>query len=212
MKHLIITFLLIALSINTLSAQSLTTAQIKTFVEGNIKTFPESTLQDLYKSFFQSVYGPEHLVTDSAKVLGYIDHELQQEFNNSYPEVQYLGVDSTFVRVNLSVIKNGKVSKQLLAGCFMRSSQYKSGTDIESFRAQWRQVTGYIAANGIRLNNFANDSLYIENILAQGRYVWVHSPQYKAAYKPHYRIVSTQIYNAELLPLIKPTTSRRTRK
>ncbi len=212
MKRIFITFLLIALSITTLTAQSLTNAQIKTFVESNLKAFPESTLQDLYKSFFQSVFGPEHLVTDSAKVLGYINHELQQEFNTSYPEAQYLGVDSTFVRVNLSVIKNGTVPKQVLAGCFMRSSQYKSGIGIESFRAQWRQVASHIAANGIRLNNFRNDSLYIENMLSQGRYVWVHSPQYKAVYKPHYRIVSTAIYNAELLPLINPKTGRRTKK
>ncbi len=79
MKRLVLIFTALLLSINTLSAQSLATSQIKAFVESNLRNFPKSTLQDLYKSFFQSVYGPEHLVTDSAKVIAYIEQEIQQD-------------------------------------------------------------------------------------------------------------------------------------
>ena len=60
----------------------------------------------------------------------------------------------------------------------------------------------YITENGILLDNFSQDSLYIENLLAKGKYVWVHSPQYKAAYKPHYRVVSREIFEKEIQPLL----------
>ena len=202
MKRLVLIFAALLLSINTLSAQSLATSQIKAFVESNLRNFPKSTLQDLYKSFFQSVYGPEHLVTDSAKVIAYIEQELQQDFNNDYPVVQNVGVNGRYVRLNLSVVKNGRVPASLLARCFIRSSQTKGDMPIEEFRSQWRQVVDYIISSGIQLENFSQDSLYIENILAKGQYVWVHSPQYKAAYKPHYRILSDEIFADEILPLI----------
>ena len=148
------------------------------------------------------MYGPEHLVTDSAKVIAYIEQELQQDFNDDYPVVQNVGVNGRYVRLNLSVVKNGRVPANLLAQCFIRSSQTKGDTPIEKFRSQWRQVVDYIIGSGIQLENFRQDSLYIESILAKGQYVWVHSPQYKAAYKPHYRILANEIFADEILPLI----------
>lgn len=204
MKRLALIFAALLLSINTLSAQSLDYVKIKAFVDMNIGAFPKSTLQDIYKSFYQAVYGPEHLVTDSAKVIAYIEEELKQDFDNKFPTVQYLGISDKFVRVNLDIIgaEETRISTEMLADCFMRSSQTKGDTPIEEFRSHWRQVVDYIIGGGIQLENFRQDSLYIESILAKGQYVWVHSPQYKAAYKPHYRVVSREIFEKEIQPLL----------
>ena len=173
MKRLALIFATLLLSINTLSAQSLDYVKIKAFVDMNIGAFPKSTLQDIYKNFYQAVYGPEHLVTDSAKVIAYIEEELKQDFNNKFPTVQYLGISDKFVRVNLDIIgaEETRISTEMLADCFMRSSQTKGDMPIEEFRSQWRQVVDYIISSGIQLENFSQDSLYIESILAQGQYV-----------------------------------------
>ena len=157
-------------------------------------------MQDLYKSFYQSVFGPEHLVTDSLSVIAYIDKELEMEHYDEAPGVEYLGISKEFVRVPLH--NDGPVPKELIASCFIRSSRYKSDVSIADFREQWREVVQYITENGILLDNFSQDSLYIENLLAKGKYVWVHSPQYKAAYKPHYRVVSKEIFEKEIQPLL----------
>ena len=210
MKRRLFLLLLTLFTYNLLLAQDFSAEQIKTFVDGNLREFPQSTLQDLYKSFFQSVYGPEHLVTDSAKVVAYMDVELRQDFNDEYPLVQFVGITGNFVRVNLSAVKKGYVPKGLLASCFIRSSQYKSDVGIDDFRKQWRKVVRYIADNGIQLDNFSHDSLYVENLLAKGKYVWVHSPQYKAAYKPHYRIVERSIFEKEIKPLLIKISNIRT--
>lgn len=205
MKRLALIFAALLLSINTLSAQSLDYVKIKAFVDMNIGAFPKSTLQDIYKSFYQAVYGPEHLVTDSAKVIAYIEEELKQDFDNKFPTVQYLGISDKFVRVNLDIIgaEETRISTEMLADCFMRSSQTKGDMPIEEFRSQWRLVVDYIISSDIQLDNFSQDSLYIESILAQGQYVWVHSPQYKAEYKPHYRVVTKEIFEQVIFPELR---------
>ncbi len=205
MKRLALIFAALLLSINTLSAQSLDYVKIKAFVDMNIDAFPKSTLQDIYKSFYQAVYGPEHLVTDSAKVIAYIEEELKQDFDNKFPTVQYLGISDKFVRVNLDIIgaEETRISTEMLADCFMRSSQTKGDMPIEEFRSQWRLVVDYIISSDIQLDNFSQDSLYIESILAQGQYVWVHSPQYKAEYKPHYRVVTKEIFEQVIFPELR---------
>lgn len=214
MKRL--TFFLLSLVATTLlSAQSLDSVRIKAFVESNIGAFPKSTLQDIYKSFYQAVYGPEHLVTDSAKVIAYIEEELKQDFDNKFPTVQYLGISDKFVRVNLDIIgaEETRISTEMLADCFMRSSQTKGDMPIEEFRSQWRQVVDYIISSDIQLDNFSQDSLYIESILAKGRYVWVHSPQFKAEYKPHYRVVTKENFEQVIFPelrafsIVRPKTT-----
>lgn len=183
-----------------ISAQNFSNEQIKSFIDENLLWYPKSTLQDLYKSFYQSVYGPEHLVTDSLSVIAYINKELEMEQYDKAPRVEYLGISKEFVRVSLD--KEGLVPKELIASCFIRSSQYKSNISIADFHGQWLEVVRYITENGIQLNNFSQDSLYIENLLSKGKYVWVHSPQYKAAYKPHYRVVSREIFEREIQPLL----------
>ncbi|MBR4197149.1 MAG: hypothetical protein IKQ94_00045 [Bacteroidales bacterium] len=200
MKRLLSILLLWISTPLLLSAQHFSNEQIKSFIDESFVWYPKSTLQDLYKSFYQSVYGPEHLVTDSLSVLAYIDKELEMEQYDEAPGVEYLGISKEFVRVPLH--NDGPVPKELIASCFIRSSRYKSDVSIADFREQWREVVRYITENGIQLNNFSQDSLYIENLLSKGKYVWVHSPQYKAAYKPHYRVVSKEIFEKEIQPLL----------
>lgn len=115
--------------------------------------------------------------------------------------VQIFGVSGNFVRIKHVIIKSTtSISTSILTNWVIRSSQIKGDTPyIEEFHSQWHQVMDYIIDSGIQLENFCQDSLYIENILAKGKYVWVHSPQYKTEYKPHYRVVAREIYEKEFI-------------
>jgi hypothetical protein len=44
---------------------------------------------------------------------------------------------------------------------------------------------------------------FIDSILSVGRYAISHSPEYREAYHPHYRIVERGIFERELKPLIE---------
>lgn len=48
----------------------------------------------------------------------------------------------------------------------------------------------------------SEDKLYIDSILSVGKYAISHSPEYRDAYHPHYRIISRDIFEREIEPLI----------
>jgi hypothetical protein len=56
----------------------------------------------------------------------------------------------------------------------------------------------------LELPHQQEDKAFIEGVLAQGRYAISHSPQYREAYAPHYRIIKRDIFEKELTPLINP--------
>ena len=177
--------------------------QIEYFVKKNLKLFPLSTLQDLYKSFFQSIFGPEHLVSDKNKVIAYLDKELMEEYSPHYPLYQTTGISGDYIRVNLSVIKNGYVDKELLADCFIWSSQIKTEYSLEDLQRLWLQITTYIEKENISLRNYQQDKDKIEKLFNQNTYVCSHSSIYKETYLPHYRIIEKDIFYKEIYPLIR---------
>ena len=207
-KILAVVFVWVAITINISVAQKnngnikLDEWQIEYFVKKNLRDFPQSTLQDLYKSFFQSVFGPEHLVSDKEKVMSFIDWELTQEFNYVYPIYESVGVSGDFVRVNLSNVLNGYITKERLADCFIRSSKVEHKHTLEEFYAMWVQVTNWIEKNNVTLDNYDKDKKFIDELIAKGEYAWVHSNGYRSYYKPHYRIVEKEIFFKEIYPFI----------
>ena len=46
------------------------------------------------------------------------------------------------------------------------------------------------------------DRAFIDSILSVGKYAISHSPEYREAYLPHYRIVEKSIFENEIKPLI----------
>jgi len=47
---------------------------------------------------------------------------------------------------------------------------------------------------------------FIDSILSVGKYAISHSPEYREAYRPHYRIVERSIFEREILPQIEQKT------
>lgn len=81
--------------------------------------------QDLYKLVFQDLYGPGHLITDSASCYRYIEREVREQCVNeitTFPLYEYTLCDSNFVRVNLYLVKWGKISLEQLVSAVLRSA------------------------------------------------------------------------------------------
>lgn len=128
--------------------------------------YPAAEPQDLYKLVFQDLYGPGHLLTDSAACAYYIGNEVgSMPDSNGMPDYEYTLCDSNFVRVNLLLVSRGTVGVEQLTSAVMRSAECMPTPDP--------------------------------------RFVLSHSAAFKAAYAPHYRIVRRDIFENEILPLIK---------
>ena len=215
-KYLILTFLIFfttksvvccPLSVDKIEKSvvccPLSVDKIKKSVERQLNDFPKSTLQDLYKSFFQDRFGPGHLVSDTSKAGNYLRYEL----NNStvYHEKYYepTGYESNYYRVNLSVIKENKISYQDFFDAFLRSVEKVNPNDIEEWKSEWAEIEAVIISMDLNLENFEEDLEMIHSVLERGEYAVHHSETYNSEYHPHYRIIEKSIFEKEILPLIE---------
>ena len=177
---------------------------IQTFVQKQMETYPKSRLLDIYKSCFQDYMGAEHLVSDRQRVKAYLDEELQSTSLDSLMTWLYepCGVDGRYVRVSIRAIKEGLIKEDMLLDAFIRSANTSERPSIESWCDRWHVIIGTIEQMQLQLPNFDKDKQFIESILTAGKYAISHSPEYREAYHPHYRIVEKGIFEREIKPLI----------
>ena len=177
---------------------------IQTFVQKQMETYPKSRLLDIYKSCFQDYMGAEHLVSDRQRVKAYLDEELQSTSLDSLMTWLYepCGVDGRYVRVSIRAIKEGLIKEDMLLDAFIRSANTSERPSVESWRDRWHVIIGTIEQMQLQLLNFDKDKQFIESILSAGKYAISHSPEYREAYHPHYRIVEKGIFEREIKPLI----------
>ena len=197
-RRIILLFFSLMLSILA-SAQD-----IQTFVQKQMETYPKSRLLDIYKSCFQDYMGAEHLVSDRQRVKAYLDEELQSTSLDSLMTWLYepCGVDGRYVRVSIRAIKEGLIKEDMLLDAFIRSANTSERRSIESWRDRWHVIIGTIEQMQLQLPNYDKDKQFIESILSAGKYAISHSPEYREAYHPHYRIVEKGIFEREIKPLI----------
>ena len=89
------------------------------------RSYPQAEPQDLYKLVFQDLYGPGHLLTDSAAAVRYISKEVAEMKDGKWhmPLYEYTLCDSNFVRVHLALVKNGVIPLEKLVSAVLRSAQ-----------------------------------------------------------------------------------------
>lgn len=86
--------------------------------------YPGAEATDLYKLVFQDLYGPGHLITDSASCAMYIQKEVDAMAESAlFPLFEYTLCDSNFVRVNLQLVKDGRISLQQLTRAVLCSAE-----------------------------------------------------------------------------------------
>ena len=177
---------------------------IQTFVQKQMETYPKSRLLDIYKSCFQDYMGAEHLVSDRQRVKAYLDEELQSTSLDSLMTWLYepCGGDGRYVRVSIRAIKEGLIKEDMLLDAFIRSANTSERPSVDSWRDRWHVIIGTIEQMQLQLPNYDKDKQVIESILSAGKYAISHSPEYREAYHPHYRIVEKGIFEREIKPLI----------
>jgi len=177
---------------------------IRGFVSRQMETYPESRLLDIYKSCFQDYMGAEHLVSDRQRVKAYLDEELQTTSLDDLMPWYYesCGVNGQYIRVSIRAIKENLVTEDLLLDAFIRSANSEKRPSVESWRDEWHKIIGTIDQMELGLSRSGQDRAFIDSILTVGKYAISHSPEYREAYRPHYRIVEKGIFEREIKPLL----------
>ena len=196
-KGLLLSFALI-MSI-VISAQD-----IEGFINNQMQTYPKSRLLDIYKSCFQDYMGAEHLVSDRQRVKAYLDEELNTTSLDDLMPWYYepCGIDSCYFRVSIRAIKESIITEDQLLEAFLRSANSETRPSVESWSKRWHKIIGTIDQMKMDLPNYQEDRQFIDSVLSVGKYAISHSPDYREAYHPHYRIVERSIFEREIKPFI----------
>lgn len=180
-----------------------TRERIRQSVERQMERYPHSTLRDLYKNYFQDRFGPGHIIADEKAADNYLRYELENAATMEGDDYEPTGYEERFMRVNLSVIADGRVPYDKYLSAFVRSVNGIEPITIEQWREEWKVIDEVINKMNLNLSNYEADRAEIWALLERGEYVMHHSKLFEQHYDPHYRIIEREIFQREILPLIE---------
>lgn len=180
-----------------------TRERIRQSVERQMERYPHSTLRDLYKNYFQDRFGPGHIIADEKAADNYLRYELENAATMEGDDYEPTGYEERFMRVNLSVIADGRVPYDKYLSAFVRSVNGIEPITVEQWREEWAVIDEVITKMNLNLPNYEADRAEIWALLERGEYVMHHSKLFEQHYDPHYRIIEREIFQREILPLIE---------
>ena len=175
-----------------------------------LRDYPETRVQDIYKSFCQDNLGPEHLISNPEAARNYLTSELrtfQEDLDSARydaPTIMYypVGDKGNYVRVDLSVVLDGRVDEDVYFDAFVRSANEGKRSTEEQWVAKWKAIEKVIRNDFPDIPDATTDLEVIDSHVKQGDLIMHHSQAFGDAYHPHYRIIARTIFEGELKPLI----------
>lgn len=150
--------------------------------------WPSLRPQDLLKALHQSVFGPGHFVMDQAAGLTLLQKELEALQKVDGPETEPL--DGDFCRVHLRYLKESGLAPKTLFRLFFLSARNRCGNVMELEKKL--AVLLELDRQG-RLPFIPGEMPQaIENWQRQGFPACHHSPEFRAAYNPAYRLIQRE--------------------
>ena len=184
---------------------------MKTSVKELLQKYPQATLQDIYKNSFQDYFGPAHIMAKRENVIGYLKMELAQmekegaaQPGKKSPDKYFTpcGWRNNYYQVSLDVIRDGLLTLDEFADAFMAGGGEEPQV-TEQWLQEWEMLKKAVKEVAPGMEGFARDDAKITSLIKQGKYVVHHSPKFDEAYKPHYRIIKREIFEAAVLPKIR---------
>lgn len=175
---------------------------VKAAVERWMAEYPESQYADLYKNFFQDSFGPGHLLADKAAARRYLESELASAGAMDGPLLEPTGDAGRFVRVNLSLIRDGVIPIDVFFSAFVRSMENLELHTDDEWRNHWHEIDSIITSMDLSLPEEEADRAVVNQALRSGDFAVHHSERYNDAYARHYRIIRSDIVEKELLPYL----------
>ena len=167
----------------------------KTLIETHANRYPDMRIDDYIKLFYQNSFGPRYMhdTPDEATLMAYITNELDAYAPpEASPEVEAIG--HGYVRVSLSVVRDGKVTPEALAKAFRRSMEHAEGiTDKTTtrFTCQLQTLLTMIDEGTVDVSD-EDPHHTVETYLAGPIAPLRHSKPYRERYRPHYRVLTVK--------------------
>ncbi len=199
------------------------------YVEQMRERYPQATLQDIYKGSFQDYFGPSHIMAKRENVIFNLKRELDRMKIEQSPAVvavpasadrkndveadandvmekarkyyDQCGWRGNYYQVSLNVIADGIISVEEFADAFIAGGGAEPEVTGE-WMEEWKMIKDAVRKSSPKMMSFEKDAKEITALIADKKYVVHHSREYNQEYKPHYRIIRKDIFEAVILPLI----------
>ena len=149
--------------------------------------YPRMAPCDGVKLAYQATFGGGHLISDPAASLDRLKAELAQvEPDPAAPLAEDIG--NGLVRISLRALAGGGDTPDGLNRAFVRSAQNQKGTRTELLERL--EVLRSLTAQGSFGFSAQDLEEYLGSYLAAGCPPVSHSPEYRAAYRPAYRVIA----------------------
>ncbi len=119
------------------------------------------------------------------------------------PLYEKTGYKGNFIRVNLSLVKDGTIPYDLFFDTFVESVRGITPPPGEEWMQTWSLVDSLITQQGWHFENEVEDREELARQFAEGDYVVHHSQRYNDSVRFHYRIISRENFERRLLPIIQ---------
>ena len=172
--------------------------KVETAVSIQMKKYPASSLGDIYKSFFQDRFGPGHMISDPAAAENYLKKEISSYDEITGDEIETIGWEHNFYRVNLSLIKRNIIPFDEFFAAFMESAGNIILPSAGEWEEEWRSISKIIDRMNLDLPDAERDKKNIDGLFVLGKFDMHHSPKYIELYLPHYRIISVDVFERKL--------------
>ena len=183
---------------------------IENAIRRELRDYPESRVQDIYKGFCQDNLGPGHLIPNPKMAREYLLEEIAV-YREDLDSLRYapadqpchpVGDQGNYVRVDLSVVLDGRISEEALLDAFVRSANSGKKATPEEWTRKWALVAQVIRKDFPDIPGVEEDLRTLDSLVAAGSFIVHHSQAYCEAYHPHYRIVAKDIFEQDLKALI----------
>ena len=158
--------------------------ELKAILIAHAKRYPLMQPRDAVKLIYQNEFGGGHLIRDEQACLNYLRREYADlEKDPTVPLYEDIG--NGIIRVNLAAVKPEDLEQ--LGRAFIDSAAKHKGT-MDRFLNKL-EVLQKLANEGVF--NFDTNALssYLTEYKAAGYPAVSHSPEYRQAYNPAYRVI-----------------------
>ena len=158
--------------------------ELRAILIAHAKRYPLMQPTDAVKLIYQNEFGGGHLIRDEQACLNYLRREYTSVAKDPTAPL-YENIGNGIVRVNLAAVKEEDLEQ--LGRAFIDSAAKHKGT-MDRFLNKL-EVLRKLANEGVF--NFDTNALnaYLSEYEAAGYPAVSHSPEYRQAYKPAYRII-----------------------
>ena len=158
--------------------------ELRAILIAHAKRYPLMQPQDAVKLIYQNEFGGGHLIRDEEACLNYLRREYADLEKDPSAQL-YEEIGNGIVRVNLAAVKPEDLEQ--LGRDFIRSAAKHKGT-LDSFLNKL-EVLQTLTTEGVFAFDLDALNTYLSEYEAAGYPAVSHSPEYRQAYKPAYRII-----------------------